>query len=105
MKRTEVKIHDAFGHHWRPGEIIGVEDGDPIVEYVTLKGERVETVVREYDVRHVDTVLTDELLHSAAQATVDYLRQNAPEINPSDVELAGDRVLAALRLFFDYPSR
>ena len=105
MNRTEVKIHDAFGHHWRPAEVIGTEDGDLIVEYMSLSGERVEAVVPEYDVRHVNAVLTDELLHSAAQATVDYLRQNAPEINPSDVELAGARVLAALRLFFDYPSQ
>jgi hypothetical protein len=105
MKRTEVKIHDAFGHHWRPAEIIGSDDGDLVVEYMSLKGERLETTVTEFEVRHVDAVLTDELLHGAAQAAVDHLRQNAPEINPSDVELAGNWVLSSLRLFFDYPSR
>jgi hypothetical protein len=103
MKRTEVKIGDALGYHWRPGEVIGEQDGELIVEYVDLKGERCEAVVPEFKVRHVDASITDELLRGAAQAAVTYIRTHAPEINPGDVELAGQRALSALRLTFDYP--
>ena len=104
MMRTEVKVQDAFGYHWRPGEVLGAEDGDLIVEYLDTHGNRCEVIVPEYNVRHVNAVITDELLRGAAQAAVDYIRQHAPEINPSDVELAGQRALAGLRLTFDYPS-
>ena len=104
MMRTEVKVSDAFGWHWRLGEVIGEEDGDLIVEYVDTNGQRCEVTVPEYDVRHVPLYLTDELLRGAAQAAVDHIRQHAPEINPSDVELAGQRALAGLRLTFGYPA-
>jgi hypothetical protein len=105
VKRREVKLAGKNGY-WAIAQVLGEnEDGKLWVGYRTHLGLYQEGEFDPSQLREVDAEITDELLQAATHKAVSHLRDELVLMFEDEVlEEAGEAVLQALRLHFNYPA-